>query len=92
MTHEDLWRITWGELDDRIYAWRYAEYLETRKRAQLASWILAGAGNLRRPVGVEELAGIWHNGEIFAPRELRRKLEGEYRRRRGVVDHGKQDN
>ena len=37
LTHEDLWQLTWGEVDDLIYAWRYSEYLESQKRAQQAA-------------------------------------------------------
>lgn len=77
LTHEDLWRLTWGEVDDLIYAWRYSEYLETQKRAQHAAWIMNAAGNLKRPVRVEDLSGFWVDGEVLNKNEYH-----EYQKRR----------
>ncbi len=57
MTFEDLWRITVGEFEDMIIAYRYNEYLESRKRAQLAGCILSGL--VTRPPSIQDIAGIW---------------------------------
>lgn len=87
LSHNDLWILTWGELEDRIYAWSYAEYLETRKLAQLAAWILNGSGNLKMPVRVDDLAGRWVDGRVMTEKQyrehLKRKIQEKKRRRGG---------
>lgn len=65
-THEDLWRLTWGEIEDLIAAWRYAQYLESRKQARLAAWIINGTTKRKHPVRVEDLVGYWVDGEIMS--------------------------
>jgi hypothetical protein len=87
LSHKDLWTLTWGELEDLIRAWTYAEYLETRKRAQLAAWILNGSGHLKTPVRVNDLAGRWVDGRVMTEKQyreyLKRKMQEKKRRRGG---------
>lgn len=52
-----MWRITVGEFFDLSTAYRYREYLESRKRAQLAACILSGL--VARPPSVQDIAGVW---------------------------------
>jgi len=65
-THEDLWCLTWGEIEDLIAAWRYSQYLESRKQARLAAWIINGTTKRKHPVRVEDLVGYWVDGEIMS--------------------------
>jgi hypothetical protein len=87
LSHENLWTLTWGELEDLIHAWSYTEYLETRKRAQHAAWILNGSGNLKTPVRVDDLAGRWVGGRVMTEKQyrehLKRKMQEKKRRRGG---------
>ncbi len=84
LSHEDLWRLSWGEVEDLLYAWRYAEYLESRHRAQHATWILNGSGNLKHTIRVEDLVGHWVDGQVmskgdyheFLKRKIKARKEG----------------
>ncbi len=69
LTHEDLWRLAWGEIEDLVYAYQYREYLESAKRAQHAAWIMNTSGNLKTPVRVEDLIGHWVDGRIMSKGE-----------------------
>jgi len=69
LTHEDLWRLSWGEIEDLVYAFRYREYLESAKRAQHAAWIMNASGNLKHPVRVEDLVGHWVDGQVMSKNE-----------------------
>lgn len=83
LTHEDLWRLTWGEVDDLIYAWKYSEYLESQKRAQHAAWIINACGRLKHPVSVNDLAGYWVDGQIMSKGEYHEHLKKRVKARRG---------
>jgi hypothetical protein len=83
LSHDDLWHITWGELDDLIYAWRYSEYLESQKRAQQAAWIMNACGRLKHPVRTNDLAGYWVDGQIMSKNEYHEHLKNKVRSRRG---------
>jgi hypothetical protein len=84
LSHDDLWRLTWGEVEDLAYAWRYSEFLETQKRAQHAAWILNGSGNLKRPLRVEDLSGYWVDGRILDKNEYHEYQKERIRAKRGV--------
>ena len=81
LSHEDLWRLTWGEMDDLIFAWRYREYLEAQKRAQLGAWIMNASGNLKHPVNAQDLAGYWVNGRVLSKNEYHEHLKSRVRTR-----------
>ncbi len=83
LSHEDLWRLTWGEVDDLLYAWKYAEYLESQKRAQSAAWIMNASGNLKHPVRVEDLVGHWVDGRVLSKNEYHEHLKATIRGRKG---------
>lgn len=83
LTHEDLWRLTWGEVDDLIYAWKYSEYLESQKRAQHAAWIINACGRLKHPVSANDLAGYWVDGQIMSKGEYHEHLKKRVKARRG---------
>ncbi|MDO5116186.1 MAG: hypothetical protein Q4D58_08835 [Synergistaceae bacterium] len=51
-----------GEFDDMSTAYRYNEYLESRKRAQLASCILSGL--VKQPPSIQDIAGIWDDNTM----------------------------
>jgi len=84
LSHDDLWRLTFGELDDLIYAWRYSEFLESQKRAQHAVWIMTASGNLKRPLRVEDLSGYWVDGRIMDKNEYHEYQKRRIRAKRGV--------
>lgn len=77
LRHEDLWRITYGQLLDLIDAWRYKEYLIDRHNAAHAFYVGAVFGGKIK--SVEDLCGVWENGQVmskaeaFAFREKMRK-------------------
>lgn len=87
LSHEDLWRLTWGELEDLIYAWRYSEYLEYQKIAHLAAWLLNGSGNLKMPIRADELVGRWVDGQVMSERKYREYMKRKMQKKaaRGEV-------
>jgi len=83
LSHEDLWLLTWGEVDDLLYAWKYAEYLELQKRAQSAAWIMNATGNLKHPVRVEDLSGYWVDGQVLSKNDYHEHLKSKIKARKG---------
>ena len=81
---EDLWTVTLGELSDMAEGLRYREYLETRKAAMHASWIINGSGMVRHPVRPDDLAGVWMDGRIVSKREAYDIVKARVKKRRGV--------
>lgn len=81
---EDLWSVTLGELSDMAEGLRYREYLETRKAAMHASWIINGSGMVRHPVRPDDLAGVWMDGRIVSKREAYEIVKARVKKRRGV--------
>jgi len=85
LTHDDLWHLTWGEAQDRLEAHQYAEYLDARKRAQMATWVLNGSGRLKHPIRVEDLVGHWVDGQVMSKGEYlehaKRKIAANKARR-----------
>jgi hypothetical protein len=86
LEHEDLWQKTWGQIEDLIQAWRYREYLESRNRAQLATWLLNGSGNLKHPIGVEDLVGHWVDGKVMSKARYRKYSKERVTKARGEND------
>ena len=84
MRPEDLWTVTLGELSDMAEGLRYREYLETRKAAMHASWIINGSGMVRHPVRPDDLAGVWMDGRIVSKREAYDIVKARVKKRRGV--------
>lgn len=82
LSHNDLWDITWGELEDLIYAWRYSEYLETQKRAQLGAWIMNASGNMKHTIQPIDLCGHWVNGKILSKNEYHNYLKQKIKKRK----------
>jgi len=82
-SHDDLWNITIGEYEDLYYAWSYNSYLENRKMALLAAWLLNGSGNLKFPVNVEDLAGRWVDGQVMSEKQYREYIKQKIKKRKG---------
>jgi hypothetical protein len=81
LSHEDLWFVTNGQLGDLVVAWNYRQYLERKERAYMTS-ILANLWSKRR-IGVQDIVGIWRNGEVTSKEEFIEKWKAERRRRKG---------
>jgi hypothetical protein len=88
LTHKDLWELTWGEIDDLVYAYKYREYLESLKRAQHAVWLMNASGNLRHPVRVEDLVGYWADGEIMGKNEYFQYCKDKIKRKKQQQEGG----
>ena len=78
--------MTNGQLGDLLAAWNYKQYLERRERAYMTS-ILANMWSKRR-ISVQDIVGIWHNGEISSKEDFFEKWK-EKRRRRKEGHNGK---
>lgn len=81
--HEDLWRLTWGEVQDLVHGYRYREYLETRRAAQHAAWIMNACGRLKHPVKCDDLAGYWVDGRVLSKNEYHEHLKKRVKTRKG---------
>ena len=57
LSHEDLWHVTIGELNDLIIARRYKDYLEMQKKAQFAQWLMSCW--LKKAPSVQDMVGVW---------------------------------
>ena len=57
LSHEDLWRVTIGELNDLIIARRYKDYLEMQKQAQFAQWLMSCW--VKKAPSVQDMVGVW---------------------------------
>jgi len=64
LSHEDLWHVTYGEFLDLLAGWRYREFLEAQKRAELASLITAPW--YKHPISVQDIAGVWDDETMRA--------------------------
>ncbi len=71
-----------------IYAYQYREHVELRKLAQVASWIMNASGNLKRPVGVEDLVGYWVDGEIMGKNEYFQYCKDKIKRKKQQQEGG----
>lgn len=80
--------MTYGELLDHIAAHGYREYLETRKRAQLACWICNGAGMRTSPLYVEDLVGYWAGGKAMGKLEYWQWTKEQALRNKGRGESG----
>lgn len=88
LNHSDLWELTWGEAEDLIYAWRYSEYLESQKRAQLGAWIMNSSGNMKHAVQPVDLCGHWVNGRIMSKNEYHEHLKGKIKKNKTKKTRG----
>lgn len=61
---------------------RYREWLENCRFACHAAWILNGSGMLKRPVSVEDLAGMWAEGRVVSKREAYEIAKRRIKKRR----------
>jgi hypothetical protein len=80
LSHEDLWQVTNGQLGDLLDAWHYKQYLERRERAYMTS-ILANMWS-KRHITVQDIVGVWHQGEILSKEDFIEKWKERRRRRR----------
>lgn len=62
--HAALWSLTLGEYCDLMIARRYAAWHRMSERAAAARWSLAAQYGKNTP-SVQDLAGVWHHGEIL---------------------------
>lgn len=85
LKHEDLWQITNGELADMVAAHRYKLFEERRERALMTAALINT--QVKRPVSVQDLVGIWHKGSIVAKEDFIETWKEERSRRR-EGDHG----
>lgn len=83
LSHEDLWRLTWGEVQDLVHGYRYREYLETRRAAQHAAWIMNACGRLKHPVKCDDLAGYWVDGRVLSKNKYHEHLKKRVKTRKG---------
>ncbi len=83
LSHDDLWCLTWGEVQDLLHAYRYREYLDTRQMAQHAAWIMNATGRLKHPVKCDDLAGYWVDGRVLSKGEYHEHLKNRVRARKG---------
>ncbi|MEA4876831.1 hypothetical protein SDC9_132752 [bioreactor metagenome] len=90
LSKEGLWEISWGEYEDLLLSWQYREYLEYRKTAALATWVLNGTGKRNHPVLIDDLIGVWDDGEIMSKQEHfdRSVQKIKNRKQKGGDDNG----
>lgn len=81
LRHDDLWRLTPGEVQDLAEGYRYREYLEARRQARFARWILSAW--CRKVPSVDEMTGVWDNGEIMTPLERYHRAKERIAGKRG---------
>ncbi len=72
-SHEDLWRVSVGELGDLIEGWRYNQYLQSRRDARLARWIVSAW--CKRVPSVEDMTGVWDDGLILGKAERYQRIK-----------------
>lgn len=88
LTHGHLWSLTWGEVDDLLYAWRYNEYLRMTKLATLGSWLLNASGNLKHSVKPTDLVGHWVDGKVMSEVQYHTHLKNKIKAKKGAVKNG----
>lgn len=85
LTHENLWNLTWGEVDDLLHAWRYTEYLEMTKYATLGSWLINISGNVKHSVKPTDLIGHWVDGRVLSESQYHDYLKEKIKAKKGAV-------
>jgi hypothetical protein len=70
--------VTNGQLGDLAAAWKYRQYLERREQAYMTS-ILANTWR-KRPISVQDIAGIWANGGVTSKEDFIEKWKAKRRR------------
>lgn len=77
--------MTWGEVDDLLYAWRYTEYLEMTKYATLGSWLVNVSGNVKHTVKPTDLIGHWVEGRVLSESQYHTYLKEKIKAKKGAV-------
>ena len=85
LTHENLWNLTWGEVDDLLHAWRYTEYLEMTKYATLGSWLVNVSGNVKHTIKPTDLIGHWVDGRVLSESQYHIYLKEKIKAKKGAV-------
>ena len=67
LTHEDLWHITTGEIQDLVIAHNYQRHLKRREDYILASLIGAAMGS--KYPSMDEVCGRWLDNRVMEPEE-----------------------
>ena len=70
LSHEDLWHVTRGQLNDLIHAYNYKCYLVRRERAELAAFV--AIYQCRKPPSIDKLCGEWCGGRVMTVEEANR--------------------
>lgn len=92
LTHEHLWTLTWGEVDDLLHAWRYTEYLEMSKIATLGAWIHNVSGNVKHTVKPVDLIGRWVDGQVMSENQYHEYLKKKIRSKKRGREDGEEEN
>ena len=85
LTHENLWKLTWGEVDDLLHAWRYTEYLEMTKYATLGSWLINVSGNVKHTVKPTDLIGHLVDCRVMSESQYHTYLKEKIKAKKGAV-------
>lgn len=67
LTHEDLWHITTGEIQDLVIAHNYQRHLKRREDFIFASLLGAAVGGGLKNVTIDDYAGRWVDNQIMEP-------------------------
>ncbi len=67
LTHEDLWHITTGEIQDLVIAHNYQRHLKRREDFIFASLLGAAIGGGLKNVTIDDYAGRWVDNQIMEP-------------------------
>jgi hypothetical protein len=67
LTHEDLWRLTRGEIADLAHAYRYKKFLDMQSMAVLAFYI--AAAQTGKAKSIDQLCGVWEGGRAMTQEE-----------------------
>ena len=92
LTHDHLWSLTWGQVDDLLHAWRYTDYLEKLKIATLGAWIHNVSGNVKHTVKPTDLVGQWVDGRVMSESQYHEYLREKIRSKKRGREDGKKEN
>lgn len=81
LTYNDLWSVTLADLNDMAEGWRYNRFLDARRDARLAMWIRVMVWAKKAP-SVEDLTGVWEDGQVMSKEEQYRWIVRKIRNRR----------
>lgn len=67
LTRKDLWEIPLGDLLDMIQGYHYKQYIQSRRDAEHAMYVVAAfSGKIRN---IEQLCGKWVDGRVMSVEE-----------------------